>query len=148
MTKPFASIHARLAAATMSEAVAKDDLKNVKAMREIELLNSGAAGGTNEASRERSLIAALAVDPAYQASLASYRGAKSHMLECEAELAEYNDLRRSEEWNVRIQMVNAIMRRSSAAQIDRPDDSLTDAALDTEVDADALAAFDDFTEYR
>lgn len=148
MTKPFASIHARLAAATMSEAVAKDDLKNTRALRETMLINSGAAGGKNETERERSLIVALAGDDEYQTALASYRAAKSHMLECEAELAEYNDLRRSEEWNVRIQMVNAIMRRSAAAQIDRPDDSLTDAALDTEVDADALAAFDDFTEYR
>jgi hypothetical protein len=139
------SIHHTIATARMRSQVAKEDLKVAKARAEMDIISRlNGTLGKNAEERERQLLIGLSEHSAYQYALSLARAYEEQLLQAEADLALYLDVRRQDEWAVRAKLVNALERRAIFAE---SDESSAEAVMDSASDVTAFAEYAPTPEY-
>lgn len=142
----FTELRLSLADALSDLRSAKDAHEVARAEAEQRAVDSGQAGGKNEAERSRSLALALDKDPVYSRARDNLRAAERNVGRLEALLEGARDARRVDEWRIRAQLVEALNRAGVASDHeDRAgegafDDTAQDVLDDAIVGAVALAA--------
>lgn len=113
---------------------ARDDEKVERARAEQRAIAAADGNyGKNETDRQRHLTLAVAEDKGYLAAQRRVRELEGTCARIKAHLAGYEDERRAAEWQIRQQLVAALLKRCATAE---DGDRAFDQAADAEVDSD------------
>jgi hypothetical protein len=121
MATGLPDLRKRLAAAQIGARNEREDLRVIQARAETRAIE--AAGGekqlgANAESRERALLIALADDAEYQGLLNMTRELERLAADLEAELEGERDIRREQEWAIRLRLAAALDGRGIQSDAD------------------------------
>lgn len=130
------SIHQQIAEVTIDLRSARDVLATSRIRIEQEALDQAGGPksfGANEDDRQRRLALVLANDETYRDHLRRVRFLEAKLDALQADLADYNDERRADEWRIRARLAEALSH--TAHTVDEPaTDSVMDLVTDRELD--------------